>query len=147
MLLWIILFSTTVVILSPLYLLGRIAKKRVEEIKARFDENDIILATSRANFFGQESMRCEQVRGKGYLILTRDVLFFRLLILKREIVIPVQAVTSAEITSWHIGKSKRRLLLKVIFTNENGSRDSAAWLIGDPNKWKEEIEELVAGDI
>ena len=147
MLLWAIISSAILVILIPLYSLGRIAKNRVEQVKAKFDENEIILATSHVNFFGQESLGSKQTRGNGYLILTENVLYFMMLIPKREIVISMQAVTGSELTSWHIGKSKSRPLLKVVFTNGEGKRDSGAWLIRDPNKWKEEIEELINTDI
>jgi hypothetical protein len=59
---------------------------------------------------------------------------------KHEVIVPVQAVTGCEIVSWHIGKSKNRPLLKVLFRDEKGEDDSIAWLIGDPQQWKREIE-------
>ncbi|HUT80287.1 MAG TPA: hypothetical protein VMZ29_03715 [Candidatus Bathyarchaeia archaeon] len=117
--------------------------KRSETIIKQFDDKDIIRVFAGANFFGQESSGVWQIRGNGVLLLTSDELFFEMWMPKRKTSIPISSIIKVDTTKWHLGKTKNRLLLKVIFTNENGQTDSAAWLIRDLDQWLISIKGLI----
>ena len=57
-------------------------------IKERFDKNEIIGATTRANFFGEKSKGGKQIRGNGAIVLTKSKLFFRRAMPFKEYIIP-----------------------------------------------------------
>ncbi|MBN1328310.1 MAG: hypothetical protein JXA54_02440 [Candidatus Heimdallarchaeota archaeon] len=117
--------------------------KRSEVIIKQFEEKDIIRVFAGANFFGQESSGVWQIRGNGVLLLTPDELYFEMWMPKRKTSIPIPSIIKVEATKWHIGKTKNRLLLKVIFTNESGQTDSAAWLVRDLDQWINAIQKLI----
>jgi hypothetical protein len=119
--------------------------KRAKELSEKFkSENiEIIGASSFVNFFGKESLGIRQTRGMGNLFLTKDVLFFEMWKPKREFNIPIGKITGCEITKWHLKKSKGKNLLKVLFTNEKGEKDSVAWLIRNLDEWKSFMDKIV----
>ncbi len=43
-------------------------------------------------------------------------------------------------------RSALRSLLKIVFTNEKGDKDSAAWFVKDLNKWIKIFNELNLGN-
>ncbi|NHK32911.1 MAG: hypothetical protein FK730_16305 [Asgard group archaeon] len=119
--------------------------KRSRKIIENFPNQDIIRVFAGANFFGQESVGVWQFRGNGVLILTSEELYFELWMPKnRSCRIPIQSIVKVETTKWHLKKTKNRILLKVVFINENGETDSAAWLIRDLEQWINAIEKIRA---
>ena len=117
-------------------------RRRSKSIIEKFESNDIIRICNGANFFGQEKYGAKQVRGNGVLILTPDKLFFEMWFPKKELSIPFKDITSVETTKWHLKKSKNRLLLKVLFTNDVGKTDSGAWLVQELDSWVQALEQL-----
>lgn len=107
----------------------------MEEVSRTHPEHDRLLTAPMANFFGVRSGGMKQVRGNGILILTRDRLYFRMLLPKRELTIPLDTIISVGKTRSFLGKTKGRDLLQVDFTGDSGEADSAAWLVGDLQEW------------
>ena len=94
-----------------------------------------------ANFFGIESEGMTQMRGNGTLILTDEELYFQMWIPGRELSIRLDRISGTDIVKKHLGKTKLRPLLKVIFRNRKGEHDSAAWLVENPRVWISELKE------
>jgi hypothetical protein len=118
--------------------------KRSKDIISKFNEVDILQIHAGANFFGQESKGLRQIRGNGVLILTEHELYFEMWVPKNRICrILIRDIIQIEITKWHLKKTKSRPLLKVIFTNNLGKKDSGAWLVRDLDNWIETIQRLV----
>ena len=63
---------------------------------------------------------------------------------KKTYQVPIKDIIKIEKTKWHLGKTKNRLLLKVIFTNKKGIIDSIAWLTRDLDQWVKSIEQLLS---
>lgn len=110
-------------------------RKRTEKILTKFSEQNIILSSIGANYFGQESLGVKQVRGNGVLILTDYDLFFEMWIPSREISIPLKDITKIDNPKWHLKKTRYRPLLKVYFINKNGKEDSTAWQVRELENW------------
>ncbi len=106
----------------------------------KFKDKNIILSANDANFFGQQSRKSTQVRGNGVLILTAEELYFEMWHPKKILQIPINSVLKIEITKSFLHKSVFRKLLKVVFTNQEGEEDAAAWWVTSLDKWIEELK-------
>ncbi len=109
------------------------------EVYAEYPEHVRILTSPMANLFGVQSGGMKQIRGNGILLLTASQIYFRMLLPRRELLVPLRSVTSVETPKSFLGKTKGRKLLKVDFRNDTGGTDSAAWLVQDLEKWVETI--------
>jgi len=123
-------------------LVKKLFQKRISEIMDEFKDKNIILSTNDANFFGQQSRKSTQVRGNGVLILTAEELYFEMWRPKKILQIPINSVLKIEITKSFMHKSVFRKLLKVVFTNQEGEEDAAAWWVTSLEKWIEELESV-----
>jgi hypothetical protein len=99
--------------------------------------------SSTANFYGQKSLGMLQVRGNGNLYLRDQEISFRKWLSKKIIQIPLASITSVETPRSHLGKTKGRTLLKIIFTNEDGKNDSIAWSVDNLSEWTKHIEKII----
>ncbi len=117
-------------------------QKRINEIIDKFVGKDIIISLNSANFFGQQSHKSSQIRGNGVLILTPEELYFEMWHPKKVLQIPTSAIINVEITKSFLHKSVFRKLVKVMFKNENGEEDAAAWWVSSLDKWIEELEKV-----
>jgi hypothetical protein len=95
---------------------------------------------SGANYFGLKSLGMFQMRGNGELVLTGDGIFFQMWMPRRQVTIPLSSILEVTTTLSHLGKSKLRPLLKVVFINADGRTDSAAWLVRDLEAWKQGLD-------
>jgi hypothetical protein len=113
-------------------------------IAALYGPDEILMKDLKANSFGLESAGVWQVRGNGSLVLTAECLHFFMFLPRRDLRVPLEAVTEIMLTKSHLGKATMFDLLKVRFFVEDKS-DSIAWYLTDPTAWKYRIEELKAG--
>jgi hypothetical protein len=118
-------------------------KNRADEAMAQFQDRKIIHTDNFANYFGLESQGIKQIRGNGILILTEKELYFELYLPKKTITIPTNQILRIETPRSHLGKSKFKKLLKIIFTNQNQEKDSIAWIVKQLPKWIETIEKII----
>ncbi len=124
-------------------MLKRVFKKRIVEIHDNLEEENILIFDDTVNFFGLESLGIWKTRGNGVLMLTEEELLFGMWKPKKELIIPVKSITKITNPKSHMHKSVFKPLLKVIFTNEKGNHDSAAWLVHDLNRWNEILNDLI----
>ena len=123
-------------------LVKKLFQKRINEITDKFQGKNIIISLNNANFFGQQSHKSLQMRGNGVLVLTQEELFFEMWHPKKVLQIPASAILEVEITKSFLHKSVFRKLLKVVFTNQEGEEDAAAWWVTSLDKWIEELEKI-----
>ena len=123
------------------FLIKKLSKSAMEEVYAGYPEHTRILTSPMANCFGLKSGGMKHVRGNGILLLTSSELYFRMLLPKKEILVPLRSIISVETPGSFPGKTKGRKLLKIDFRNITGGTDSAAWLVDNLEKWVESIRE------
>jgi hypothetical protein len=132
--------GAAVLIAALMVFIRRRLSRAMEEVTLVHPEYSRLLTAPMANFFGLRSAGMKQVRGNGILLLTADRLYFRMLLPRRELTIPLGSVTSAGTVGSFLGRTRGRDLLEVIFTDSGGSEDSAAWLVGDLQEWVQSIK-------
>jgi hypothetical protein len=97
-----------------------------------------------ASFFGQESRGATQMRGNGTLILTDSDLIFEMWVPNKQFRIPLRSIQSLENPASFLGKSRFTPLLKVVYTNDQGTTDAMAWQVPDLSGWMRLINEARA---
>jgi hypothetical protein len=115
------------------------ARQKEARARARYPKARQIDRT--ASFFGQESRGVTQMRGNGTLILTDSDLIFEMWVPNKEFRIPLRGIQSLENPSSFLGKSRFTPLLKVVYTNEQGTTDAMAWQVPDLSGWMRQINE------
>lgn len=98
-----------------------------------------------ASFFGQESRGGTQMRGNGTLILTDAELIFEMWVPNTEFRIPLHSIHSLENPTAFLGKSRFSPLLKVVYTNAQGSTDAMAWQVSDLSGWMGQLNHRCRG--
>jgi hypothetical protein len=114
---------------------------RQKEASARERYPDARQIDRAASFFGQESRGVTQMRGNGTLILTESDLIFEMWVPNKAFRIPLRSIQSLENPSSFLGKSRFTPLLKVVYTNEQGTMDAMAWQVPDITSWMRYINE------
>jgi len=139
----ILVLITIVVFAVFIILIRNMIVKRKKEIIEKFKNKEILLISSNANYFGTETLKSFQVRGNGFLILTKDELFFQPWTSKKEISIPLSNLRSAETVKSFLGKTVYAPLLKVNFQNEHNDSDSIGFLVKNLHQWIKTINESI----
>ena len=124
-------------------MLKRIFKKRINEIYTKYKSKNVLITDDIANFFGLESLGLWKIRGNGVLLLTEEELFYGMWKPKREFSIPLNSIIKVTNPKSHMHKSVFRPLIKVIFKNESGNLDSAAWYVRNLDHWNEILNQLI----
>ena len=117
-------------------------KKLEKYILNKFNKNDIIGATTRANFFGLKSLGYKQIRGNGAIVLTKEKLYFIRATPFLEHIIPIEKIREISLPTSFNGKSVFKKLLCIHYQND-GQDEAIAWAIKSPEKWKLTIENVV----
>ncbi len=117
---------------------------RRKEASARERYPDAKQIDRAASFFGQESRGATQMRGNGTLILTATDLIFEQWVMNKEYRIPLQKIQALENPTSFLGKSRFAPLLKVVYLNDQGVKDSMAWQVPDLSGWMRQINEARA---
>jgi len=125
-------------------MLQKIFKKRIIEIYEKFKDKEILISDDKANFFGLESLGVWKVRGNGVLLLAKEELFFGMWKPKRDLLILVRNIIEISNPKSHMHRSVYRPLLKIVFKNDRGESDSAAWYVRELNKWNQILNESIA---
>lgn len=136
-----IYFLPVLIILIIYILIKYLEKTKAEKILKNYSKQEIKAFSSNVNFFGEKSKGMTQIRGNGALLLTKERLYFQMWIPKKEIKIPLDKIENIEEVKSFFGKSKFRPLLKIEYIDENGQKNSAAWMVKNLQKWKSIINE------
>lgn len=118
--------------------MGLITGRFRRRAKGHF-EGLALLREEDANSFGVESAGVWQVRGNGNLALTEHELLFAQWIPNRLLRIQRDSIVEVTMARSHLGKTARRDLLKVTWTNDLGAQDSIALWVPDLDGWLEAL--------
>jgi hypothetical protein len=110
-------------------------------VEERFRGQKIILQHNFADFYGLESIGHFQAKGNGVQVMTKDELYFRKALPRREFSIPIDSITAVSNPRSHQGKTNISRLLRVEFSG-GGSMDAIAWMVGDDVEvWTRGVED------
>jgi hypothetical protein len=126
-----------------LKLISSLTRRKLHNLVAnKFEQGEILGASTRANFFGIKSKGGAQIRGNGVLILTKNGLHYIRAAPQKEYKIPISAIRNVSMPRAFNGKSVFVPLLCVTYDAEYGE-DSIAWAIKDAKKWKDAIQKMI----
>lgn len=120
-----------------------LARSLEPRIAAAFPPEQIVLKDLRALSFGLQSKGVFQGRGNGALVLTPNELWFSRAVPRRDLQIPLDAITEVTTVRSHLGKTYFRDLLRVSFRTQN-TTDAIAWYLTDLAAWRAKLGELSA---
>jgi len=123
-------------------LIKKLAGSALDEVMQTYPAHTHLQICPMANMFGLKSRGMKQVRGNGILLLTNSVLYFRMLMPRREVLVPVSSITGFGVEKSFLGKTKGVKLLRIDFTPETGGADSAAWIVRDLDGWLSSLASL-----
>ncbi|MFX0005237.1 MAG: hypothetical protein ACFFA7_02020 [Promethearchaeota archaeon] len=127
-------------------MLKKFFKRRINEIHQKYKDKKLLLVDDISNFFGLESSGVLKVRGNGVLLLTEEELFFGMWKPKIDLVISIKSIIEVLNPKSHMHRSMFQPLLKVVFTNDNGVVDSAAWYVRKLDDWNKAFNKLILKD-
>jgi hypothetical protein len=127
-------------------MLKKFFKRRINEIHQKYKDKKLLLVDDISNFFGLESSGVWKVRGNGVLLLTEEELFFEMWKPKIDLVISIKSIIEVLNPKSHMQRSVFRPLLKILFTNDNGVVDSAAWYVRKLDDWNKALNKLILKD-
>lgn len=134
---------SVVCLLFFISLIFKFTQKKLEKyILKKFNKNEIIGSTTKANFFGLKSIGSKQIRGNGAIVLTKEKLYFIRATPLKEHVIRIDRVTEISLPTSFNGKSIFKKLLCVHYQNCD-QEEAIAWAVKNPEKWKLAIENLI----
>ncbi|MFW9969760.1 MAG: hypothetical protein ACFFDF_06135 [Candidatus Odinarchaeota archaeon] len=125
-------------------MLEKLFRKRINEIHDKYADKNILLIDDFSNFFGLESSGVWKIRGNGVLLLTQKELFFGMWKPKKELLIPIDQIMEITNPKSHMNRSVFKPLLKVVFANQYGDNDSAAWYVRNLDKWNVILNKLLS---
>lgn len=143
---YIIIISVSCGVVLLLFSLGflfRSTQKKLERyIQRKFNQKEIIGATTRANYFGLKSLGSRQIRGNGAIVLTRNTLFAIRAKPFQELIIPIENINEISLPTSFNGKSVFKKLLCIHYQTDS-QEEAIAWAVADPEKWKLTLEKVI----
>ena len=111
--------------------------RRAKQLRAGLEEElgDTMGRIASVRGMGLQSRGPRQVRGNGWLVLTREELRFRQWVPYRDTTIPLAAVIAVGTERSWLGKWVGSRLLCVRWRNADGSEDAMAWEVPDLEEW------------
>lgn len=130
----IVVLGIGLLVLGPPIVVRVLARSLRPRVEAAIPQGEIILADYTANSLGLASRGKFQQRGNGALVLTGDALWFFQAVPRRDLRIPIEAVSEVGTARSHLGKTYFRDLLRVSFT-ASGAADTGVWYVSDVPRW------------
>ncbi len=140
--------AITAFVLSILWVVFRQVRVAGEkQLSEHFPGGAPALSAASANCFGVQSRGRWQMRGNGALAIHPGGLWFRGAMNGLSLDISMDRVRGVELVDSHLSKRVfGRKLLKIHFRGEQGADDSVAFLVENPGRWQQEIEQLRYGN-
>ncbi len=123
-------------------LLRNLKTRRVKDVMKLYAGRQIWAMEGGASFFGQQTRGRGQLRGNGVLVLGDDGIYYEMWAPRRKLHIPYHKVLTAEKIGIFLGKSCFKPLLKVVFINDQGKPDAAAWWVRDVDRYVTIVQNL-----
>ncbi len=131
------------IVAGLVHFLKRLQTGAMKEVLREYPPHAHVIISPMANMFGLKPPGVKQIRGNGVLVLTSSLLYFRMLIPAKKLLIPVSSITGVETPKSFAGKTKGVKLLKVDFRKADGKTESAAWLVDRLEEWVAELHKLI----
>lgn len=103
--------------------------------KAALAGENVIMSTTKANFFGLESLGVKQIRGNGVLVLTEKQLAFFMVKPVKVISVQLDRVLKTDVVDSFCHKTVGQPLLAVYFRNNDGEEDGVGFWVPSPHEW------------
>ena len=134
----VIVFVCVLLLVLKLVVRG-VQQRLAREIQWKFSPDEMVAATTRANFVGQKSCGLKQIRGNGALVLTKEKLYFLMAVPRREYDIPIHQIKSVKLQKSFLGKMVLCPILCVEY-GDGEDTDVLGWIVPDWERWKQGIE-------
>ncbi len=120
-----------------LFLLREIARIAVlKEVRLQFKDANVLAVSRHANFLGFDRPWDEQWRGPGVLLLSRGMLYFRLLRRNLDLSIPLGRIEEVGHDYTELSRKKlHRECLRLTYRGVDGEIRGAAWKVEQPRQW------------
>jgi len=134
---WIYFVIAFVGIIAYIASMQRVESRRIVN---KFSQGAVMFMSFGVNYFGLESEPGGPARSTGTLAFIKDGLYYRARHANRELFIPGGTITNIEIIDQHKGKPLHQKVVGIIFLNQEGKVDRAAFRIPHPARWVDAIK-------
>ncbi|OMD36060.1 hypothetical protein BSK56_32485 [Paenibacillus borealis] len=113
---------------------------RFLQVRKQMSACEIIFSERLANFYGLSSLGPGQLRGNGWLALTKDSLMFKMYFPAKSLTIPLETINRVEAVRTHLGKTGKAgsSLLRISYLSGE-HEEAAAWNVDHTVQWIEGI--------
>ncbi|MDY0042724.1 MAG: hypothetical protein RBS57_20625 [Desulforhabdus sp.] len=122
--------------------------RTVRRVRQQFNGIPVRSLATSAYFYGMERNWDSQWRGNGVLLLTEEILYFRLWARNLDLTIPLDRVKSVELSRGEGLARLRRKRFRVVYQGADDHLRAATWLAGKPQNWvgllREKLTETVS---
>ncbi len=115
-----------------------------QHFQRRFAGRKIVLMDKTALYVARQSDGYSHFRGMGYLVLTKEELFFERQMDNKVISIPIHSIIEVGETRRLGGQNPGPIMLKVDFRSPRGQEDAIAWSVKNKDQWVREISALTS---
>jgi hypothetical protein len=145
---WVVAGSAAVVTIAVGLAIGARRSARMGamyQVQRQFRNVKIIASSDRVEFRGLDRIWDGQWRGLGVLVLTDDLLYFRLSERNMDLSVPVSRIERVDVAGEGEQVALRRRQIRVAYRAFDDQLRTATWNIGDAKKWKELIVAAMNG--
>lgn len=118
----------------------------LRKVRTRFAGVEILACAPDAHFKGMDRSWDNQWRGRGVLIMTREVLYFQPWQKGLDLSIPLDKVQEASVVSIDRGLRPRRGAFRVSYLGLDGQRRLATWTVKSCAEWDGLVQTIPHGD-
>ena len=111
-------------------------------IEGRFGRKNVIAMSFGVSYFGRASEPGKPMRSSGFLVLTKDQVFYRSRFSKLEVEILGSKIVRLYPDSKHKGVDLQQSVLKIDFYGKEGQPDAVAFRVPYPPQWIQAIENI-----
>jgi len=116
----------------------------VRRVRQQFNGIPVRALAADAYFYGMERNWDSQWRGNGVLLLTEEILYFRLWARNLDLTIPLNRVESVALSDSKGPGFLRRKRFRVVYQGVDDHLRAATWLARKPQDWVGLIREILA---
>lgn len=145
-LVWVVAFGFVLASLFYFALLWTRKRARADalcEVRRQFEGITILALAPDACFKGLDRIWDRQWRGRGVLILTKELLYFRSWQRKIDMTIPLSRMQKVELGPGAEKESRRKKLFQVSYSGIDGLPRAAIWYVDEPKQWIDLIEAML----
>jgi hypothetical protein len=113
----------------------------LERVRSKFAGVPMKAIAAKALFCGLNRGWDERWRGYGVLVLTDEVLYFRLWQRDLDLTIPCERIAAAGIDTGEGADKLRQPRLCVVYRGSDGETRTATWKLNRPRRWAQLIQE------